>query len=130
MSRFFDFLLRGLSLHCPVCGKGNIFKGTFSMYEQCPVCHFTFEREEGYFSSSMAINLVLSELIVTAVVIPLAANPGIPIINTLLWCTPLAVLLPILFYHHSRSLWMSIDHYMNPPRGIPRPPTSVPESHE
>ena len=100
------------------------------MYEQCPVCHFTFEREEGYFSSSMAINLVISELLVTAMVIPLAANPGIPIINTLLWCAPLAVLLPFLFYRHSRSLWMSMDHYMNPARGIPHAPTSIPEQHE
>ncbi len=125
MGRFFDFLLRGLFLHCPVCAKGKIFKSAFKMHEQCPVCHFTFEREEGYFSSAMAINLVLSELIVTAVVLPLAANPGIPIVNTILWCAPLTVILPFLFYRHSRSLWMCMDHYMNPPRGIPRPPTSL-----
>lgn len=125
MGRFFDFLLRGLFLYCPVCAKGKIFKSAFKMHEQCPVCHFTFEREEGYFSSSMAINLVLSELIVTAVVIPLAANPSISIVYTILWCAPLTVILPFLFYRHSRSLWMCMDHYVNPPRGIPRPPTSL-----
>jgi hypothetical protein len=100
------------------------------MRKQCPVCHFTFEREQGYFTSSIAINLVLSELIVTAAVLPLAANPGIPIVNTILWCAPLTVLVPLLFYRHSRSLWMCMDHYLNPPRGIPRPPTSLPESQE
>jgi uncharacterized protein (DUF983 family) len=128
MGKFFDFLLRGLFLRCPVCAKGKIFSGVFKMYEQCPVCHFTFEREEGYFSNSMAINLVLSELIVTIVVLPLAANPAIPVLSTILWCAPLTVILPLLFYRHSRSLWMSMNHYMNPPRGIPHPPTSLPES--
>jgi uncharacterized protein (DUF983 family) len=130
MSRFFDFLLRGLFFRCPVCARGKIFEGVFKMRKECPVCHFTFEREQGYFTSSIAINLVLSELLVTAAVLPLAANPGIPIVNTILWCAPLTVLLPLLFYRHSRSLWMCMDHYLNPPRGIPRPPTSLPESQE
>jgi hypothetical protein len=95
------------------------------MHKECPVCGFVFEREVGYFSSSLAINIVLNELIVTAIVIPLAANPGIPVVNALLWCAPLTVILPLLFYRHSRSLWMCMDHYLNPPRGIPRPPTSL-----
>jgi uncharacterized protein (DUF983 family) len=130
MGRFFDFLLRGLFLRCPVCARGKIFAGVFKMHEYCPVCDFRFEREVGYFSSSMAINLVLSELVVTAVVLPLAANPEIPVFSTLLWCAPLTVILPLLFYRHSRSMWMSMDHYMNPPRSIPRPPTALPEPHE
>src|SRR5579859_1016468 len=130
MSRFFDFFLRGLFFRCPVCARGKIFAGVFKLHEECPVCHFKFEREEGYFTSAMAINLVLSELIVTAVVLPLAANTRIPIIDTLLWCAPLPFVLPLLFYRHSRSMWMSMDHYMNPPRSIPRPPTALPESPE
>ena len=130
MGRFLDFFLRGLFFRCPVCARGEIFEGAFKMHKECPVCHFTFEREEGYFSSSMAINLVVSELIVTAVVLPLAANPAIPVISTILWCAPLTIILPFLFYRHSRSMWMSIDHYMNPPRSVPRPPTALPEPHE
>jgi hypothetical protein len=89
------------------------------MYEQCPVCHFTYEREEGYFTSSMAINLVVSELIVTAFVVPFSIaaglNPSIPFVPILLLTSPSAIILPLLFYHHSRGLWMSMDHYFNPP---------------
>src|SRR6266480_2824733 len=84
MSRFLTFLKRGLLLRCPVCGKGHIFHRPFRMYENCPVCNFRFEREEGYFSSSMAINLVISELIITAVVVPLAAIPSIPLVPVLI----------------------------------------------
>ena len=130
MGRFFDFLLRGLMLRCPVCARGHIFASPFKINKQCPVCHFSFEREEGYFSSSMAINLVLSELIVTAVILPMAINPAISPFTALALCIPLAILLPFALYHHSRSLWMSMDHYMNPPRGLPRPPTNWSETHE
>jgi hypothetical protein len=73
-----------------------------------------FEREEGYFTSSMAINLVISELIVTAIALPLAANPGIPLFPIIAIGAPLALLLPLVFFHHSRSLWLSMDHFLNP----------------
>ncbi len=74
----------------------------------------------------MAINLIISELIVAAVIIPLAANPGLPLWTVLLWCAPLPILLPLLFYHHSRTLWMSMDHYVRPHRGglLAAPPNS------
>ncbi|GAC1361061.1 MAG: hypothetical protein NVS2B12_02600 [Ktedonobacteraceae bacterium] len=87
------------------------------MHEQCPYCHFTFEREEGYFTSAMAIDLVISELLVTAFALPLAANPGVPISLILLIGAPLALLLPVLFFPHSRSLWLTMDHYLHPVRG-------------
>ena len=114
MPGLFTFLKRGLLLRCPVCGQGHLFKGVFKMNEYCPVCDFRFEREEGYFSSAMAINLIISELVITAFAIPLAANQAIPILTILLWGGPLAILLPFLLFRHSRSLWMAMDHYLHP----------------
>jgi len=117
MPTFLTLLTRGILLRCPVCGKGKLFRSAFGMHKQCPECHFRYEREEGYFTSALAIDLVVSELIVTVIALPLAANPGIPIITALLWCLPLAALLPIIFYRHSRSLWMSMDHFLHPALG-------------
>ena len=112
--------LRALRQRCPVCGKGKLFRRWFTMYEQCPVCHFTYEREEGYFSSAMAINLVVSELIVTAAVVPFSImaglNPSIPFVPILLSGTPLPILLPILFFRPARAIWMGMDHLLNPPQ--------------
>jgi uncharacterized protein (DUF983 family) len=119
MGRFGELLLRGLTLHCPVCGRGKLFRSVFKMNDECPVCHFYYERESGYFSSAMAIDLVVSELIVTAVILPLAANRSIPILPILLWTLPLAFILPVAFWWHSRGLWMSIDHYLHPVTGRP-----------
>ena len=120
MERAWMLLLRALRQRCPVCGKGKLFRRWFTMYEQCPVCHFTYEREEGYFTSAMAINLVVSELLVTAAVVPFAViaglNPSLPFVPILLAGTPLPILLPILFFRPARALWMSMDHLLNPPQ--------------
>lgn len=117
MRRALELLLRGLLWRCPICGKGRVFHHWFTMNEYCPVCHFKFEREVGYFTASMAINLVVSELIVAIIIVPLAFNPSVPLAPVFLWGIPLAILLPFLFYRHSRSLWMSLDHFLNPAPG-------------
>src|SRR5579884_2595182 len=73
---FRDILLllwRALLLRCPRCGEGPLYKRGYTMYEACPVCGWRYEREEGYWTGAMAVNLVVAELIVTAVVVPLAA---------------------------------------------------------
>jgi Uncharacterized protein conserved in bacteria len=125
MQKFWTLLARGLRLRCPVCGRGRLFRRPFSMYEQCPVCHFHFEREEGYFSSAMAINLVVSELIATAVVLPMAYIPSIPIMTALLIGIPLALFLPMLLFHHCRGIWLSMDHFLNPTNASDLPDHTV-----
>ena len=32
-------LLRGLSLRCPTCGKGRLFRSFLKVQSDCPVCH-------------------------------------------------------------------------------------------
>ncbi|GCE05875.1 DUF983 domain-containing protein [Dictyobacter aurantiacus] len=124
MKRFLLLLMRGLLLRCPVCGQGKLFSGIYKMNEHCPVCQFKFEREEGYYTSSMAINLVVSELIAAAVVLPLAAIPSIPVLPVLLIGGPFALILPLLLFRPSRGLWLAMDHYLNPTSGNDLPDES------
>jgi len=84
------------------------------MNERCPVCGLIYEREEGYFSSSMAINIVISEFILAGIALPLAWNPHIQIFQALPIGISVAIILPLLFYRHSRSLWLSMDHWLHP----------------
>ncbi len=107
-------LSRGLRLRCPVCGRGKLYRGWFKMYDQCPVCHFTYEREAGYYTGAIAVNIILSELLITAITIPLAVNQSVPFVPLLLWGLIMPVLFPLLFYRHAKSLWMSIDHMAHP----------------
>lgn len=106
-------LWNALRLRCPYCGKGKIFAHGFTMNDHCPNCGWMFEREEGYWTGAMAVNLVVSELLVAAVVIPLAAmqTPLVPLFAIGL---PATALLPVILYRHSKSFWMSIDLMLNP----------------
>ena len=107
-------LRRGLRQRCPVCGRGKIFKGWIKTYERCPVCNFAYEREPGYYTGAIAINLVVSELLITIIAVPLAASQAVPLsVLIALGCT-LPFLLPLLFYRPTKSLWMSFDHFIHP----------------
>lgn len=105
---------RGLRQRCPVCGRGKIFKGFFKTYEHCPVCGFEFEREPGYYTGAVAINLVVSELLIAIIAVPLAASQVVPISTLVILGVTLPVLLPLLFYRPTKSLWMSVDHFLHP----------------
>ena len=105
---------RGLRQRCPVCGKGKIFRGIFQTYERCPVCNFRFEREPGYYTGAIAVNLVVTELVITAVAVPIAASQAVSIPVMILLGVTLPVLLPLLCYRPTKSLWMSLDHILHP----------------
>jgi uncharacterized protein (DUF983 family) len=111
-----DFALvfgRALRLRCPVCGRGQMFRTWFGMYDRCPACGHRFEREEGYFTGAMAVNLVITESVVALIVLPLAALQFslVPLISL---CVVLPILLPLLGFRHSRSLWIAIDLLLHP----------------
>src|SRR5688572_1851356 len=103
--RVFTLFARALLLRCPVCGRGGIFTSWFRTKRRCPSCGFSLEREEGYFSGAMAVNLVATELILTAVMVtllvvswPLAATWPAPPQLQIAWYASIAaaVLLPLL----------------------------------
>jgi uncharacterized protein (DUF983 family) len=111
---FLLLLRRGLRQRCPVCGRGKIFSGIFKTYERCPVCGFAFEREPGYYTGAMAVNLVVSELLIAIIAVPLAASQAVPVTTLIVLGCTMPVLLPLLFYRPTKSLWMSFDHFIHP----------------
>jgi uncharacterized protein (DUF983 family) len=110
----FLLLKRGLRQRCPVCGKGKIFQGWFKTYERCPVCNFAFEREPGYYTGAMAVNLVVSELLIVIIAVPLAASQTVPLPILIALGLTLPFLFPLLFYRPTKSIWMSLDHFLHP----------------
>lgn len=87
------------------------------MYERCSVCGWRFEREEGYWTGAVALNLVVTELLIALVAVPLAislALSGKPITLLMVVGLPIPFVLPLLFFRHAKSLWMSIDFMLHP----------------
>src|SRR5215813_9542092 len=47
---------RALRLRCPRCGRAPIFRGWFSMHDECQACGRRFNRDAGYLLGSIYFN--------------------------------------------------------------------------
>jgi uncharacterized protein (DUF983 family) len=101
----------GFTKRCPRCGSGHLFRRWFTIVEQCPRCGLRFEREEGYWAGALAINIgaaIAVFVLVFVVGIALTA-PDIPVVELLAVLIPLMILVPIVYYPFSKTLWMAVD---------------------
>ena len=113
-------LWRGVRLRCPRCGAGPLFRGPFRMHVECLVCNLTFEREQGYFVGAIYINYGATALLLVAGFFALERFTDISVTQQLLLWGAFAIAIPLAFFRHSRSLWMSLDYIVNPADEPPR----------
>ncbi|MGI8773451.1 MAG: DUF983 domain-containing protein [Actinomycetota bacterium] len=109
-------LARGLRKRCPHCGRGKAFDGFFTMKDRCDVCSYRFEREEGYWTGAMIINIAACEIwfFVLFVGVLIATLPDVAWTPVLIVALVTNGLLPVIFYPHSKTLWMAFDLYTHP----------------
>jgi len=107
-------LVRGLRLKCPDCGQASLYASLFKMKHHCSHCGLVFEREEGYFIGALYINVMATESLLLFLFILYYMIR--PVTEDWLYIIlfGLALLLPLIFFRHSRSLWLSIDHIIEP----------------
>jgi uncharacterized protein (DUF983 family) len=105
-------LARGFARHCPRCGSGQLFRRYFTMVPDCPRCGLHFEREPGYWTGALAINIaVIFAIFAVAFAVILAFTvPDVPVGPTLAILVPVMIVGPILFYPFSKTLWMAVDY--------------------
>src|SRR5204862_7492138 len=100
----------GVRRRCPVCGGAAIVSRPFRIRHHCAVCGVLLQREEGFFVGALAINVVTTELVPLAcyfVYLLLTDEPGRLLFPALIAAS---LLFPIAFYHHSWSIWLTLDH--------------------
>ncbi|HKS28748.1 MAG TPA: hypothetical protein VJS44_13055 [Pyrinomonadaceae bacterium] len=102
-------LLRCLRLRCPVCGDSSIVQSPFKVRHHCPQCSTLYQREEGFFVGALTINVVTTELIILGLYLGciLLLNSYQTILVILF---AVGLVFPVAFYHHSWSIWLSLDH--------------------
>lgn len=114
-------LLRGMGRRCPRCGAGGIFASWFRLEERCPSCRLRLERENDFFLGGYVINLAVTEgllaLALMIYVLRITADPGTSLVPVLVAGGIISVILPVLFFPFSRTIWMAIDLAMRP---VPR----------
>ena len=104
----------GLRLRCPRCGAGRLFAKPFRMHDNCAHCGLKFEREQGYFVGAIYINYSATVGVAVPGFFLLDSFANITINQQLAFWVPFAVIFPLIFFNHSRSLWLALDHYFNP----------------
>ena len=123
----------GLRLKCPRCSVGPLYRRPFSMNSHCFQCGLKFEREQGYFVGAIYINYAATVAIAVPGFFILDAFTHMTIQQQLTIWVPFAVVFPLLFFHHSRSLWLVLDHLFNPAASLypvpPKKPASLSSSN-
>lgn len=108
-ARRMTLLKRALLLQCPYCGQGHIIRYPFWIEDCCPRCGYRFAPESGYFVGGYALNLVGVEIAGLVVIIIILLRSNLSLLQQEAIGIGAAVLLPILFFPWSRTLWMALD---------------------
>jgi uncharacterized protein (DUF983 family) len=106
--------MRGLRLCCPRCGARTLFRGWFAMHARCAVCHFRFEREQGYFLGAMYVNYAFTVAIILGGYFVLSQYTHLSLAQHLVLWIGLSILCPLLLFRYSRGVWLSLDYLLNP----------------
>lgn len=102
---------RAIVRRCPRCGANEIFTGWAALEEHCPTCGHKFEREPGYWVGALIINMA-------ATLVAFLGTIGVGVAltwpdvawNALFVATiAVALLVPVVFYPWSKSIWMAIE---------------------
>jgi uncharacterized protein (DUF983 family) len=119
---------RALQRRCPNCGSGGLFRSWFTMVPECPACRLPLQRnEEGYQVGSYMFNIALAEVVFVIVLLGvLALTWPDPPWAALTWISAgLMVLLPVVFYPFSKTLFLGF-HLLFQPAEPDRPPPPPP----
>ena len=81
------------------------------MNRECSCCGLAFYPEAGYFVGSIYINYGAT---VAVVIVSLLVIRNVPEDSQLIFFSSLAALTSLSFFRHSRSLWITLDFWINP----------------
>jgi uncharacterized protein (DUF983 family) len=103
-------LSRAFRLRCPACGKSSLIERPFHIRHHCPECRSLFKREEGFFVGAILANVMTTEFIILVVCLFSLLVVGASYEKVLIGLFVVAVTFPLLFFHHSWSLWLAFDY--------------------
>ena len=110
-------LERAWRCRCPRCGIGALYIKDVRMYRNCPSCGLSYYPESGFYLGGMILNYIFTVWIVIAVYLVSLLLPDLLSwsVNAkiLLWMA-FTVVLSLLFWRHTRSLWLALNYWVEP----------------
>jgi len=109
-------LRRGLTMACPVCGQRGQFHRWFTIAESCRRCGLRFERLQGHWLGSIALNTTFSFFVMLVVLTGslIATYPEFGVTRLLIINLPMAIVAPIFFLPMAKTLWTAVDLLARP----------------
>lgn len=83
------------------------------MHDACPACGLSFRREPGFYLGSIYLNYGTTVIVTGLLYAALVLGVGTSAETALGICLAAAVLLPMLFFRHARSLLLALDSSVN-----------------
>jgi hypothetical protein len=109
--------MRALRLRCPVCGQSAIARRPFRVNHHCSNCRALFKREEGFFVGAILANVLTTEAVILFISFVSLSVFGAGYEKVLVALFVVGLLFPVVFYHHSWSLWLAFDYLIE---GLPK----------
>jgi len=109
---------RAIVLSCPWCGGRRTFiRRWLGKYPRCRTCGIQWRREEGFELGAVAVNTVVTfaALTVAMTIAFIRTSPDIPVLPLVVAFVGVAVLLPIVLYPFSYTIWLAFDLAANRP---------------
>ena len=111
-------LLRTMTLRCPWCASRRTFlRGWFRRYDRCRTCGIAWHREEGFELGAVTMNTIVTfgTLTIAMVVGFVLTAPDVPVLPFVLILAAIAILMPIVIYPFTYTMWLAFDLAVHPP---------------
>ena len=99
-------------LRCPWCGSRRTFvRRWLGKYERCRTCGIRWRREEGFELGAVALNTMLTFLVLAIgmTIGFVLTSPDIPVVPMVLSLIGIALLMPIVIYPLTFTMWLAFD---------------------
>lgn len=86
------------------------------MKPRCPRCGLATDRVVGHWIGAVGVNTIVSfgALLVVLVAGTVLTYPDIAVVPLMIACVATAVIVPVVFWPFSQTLWMAVDLAMRP----------------
>ncbi|HRE00466.1 MAG TPA: DUF983 domain-containing protein, partial [Ilumatobacteraceae bacterium] len=92
-------------------------RGWFRRYDRCRTCGIAWRREEGFELGAITINTIFTfgTLVVGMTIGLIVTSPDVPVLGLVLALCGIGVVLPVLIYPFTYTLWLALELSVHPP---------------
>lgn len=103
---------RAAVLKCPLCGsRRTLIRRWVGRHERCRTCGIKWNREQGFELGSVGLNFLFTFVVIAVGMIAafIATAPDFPVVALTLGFMGGAIVLPLLFFPFTNTLWLAVD---------------------